>query len=170
VKRLALTPLLVVLGLALAGCAGSGPRSSPVVPASVRTAALPVPAAQAELASKRFNITVTALPDSTAVPVSKKQAEDTALHHPVGSPRTPLGVTATLVSATDSDFAKVATDGTRTPLISDRTVWLVLIPGQRVPIIYPMGKSGPPFSYAATLADLVDANRGKLLLGAALTR
>ena len=168
-KRPALTVLLVVLGLALAGCAGSGPRSSRIVPASDRTAALPFPAAQAELASNRFNITVTALPDSTAVPVSAQQAEDTALHHPVASAKTPPGVTATLVTATDADYATVAADGTRTPLISNRTVWLVLIPNRQVPIIYPIGKSGPP-SYPATLADLVDANSGKLLMGAALTR
>lgn len=120
--------------------------------------------AQAALASDRFNIQVSPLPDASSAAVTEQQAEAIALH---GIPASE-GVTATLVSATDAGGDDtVAADGTLSPVISDRTAWLVLIPGRQVPIVYPMGKSGPP-SHPATIAVLIDADSGDFLLGAAL--
>jgi hypothetical protein len=124
----------------------------------------PFDAAQTALASQ-YRIQVSPL--SAAVAIGEQQAEDTA----VGQLDAvlPPGITATLVDATDSGGdATVASDGTRTPLISNRAAWLVLIPNQQVPIMYPPGKSGPS-SYTATAALLIDASSGDFLLGAALT-
>jgi hypothetical protein len=123
-------------------------------------------AAQTALASGGFHIAVTPLPGSTPAAVTKQQARNTALRH-ANAAAASGAVTATLVSATDYGQAHVATDGTRKLVISNRTAWLVLAPGQQVPIIYPMGKSGPA-TYAATLALLIDANSGALLETAAL--
>jgi hypothetical protein len=123
-------------------------------------------AAQTALASEGFHIVVTPLPRSTPVAVTKQRARNTALRH-ADAAAADGAVTATLVRATDYD--RVATGGTRKLVIANRPAWLVLAPGQQVPIIYPMGKSGPA-SYAATLAELVDANSGALLETAALKR
>lgn len=152
-KRVALLLLLTVTGLALAGCAGSGSHSSLAPPVTFRSAQT--------VLSGRFSLVVSRLPDSTPVGVTKQQAENAALGKTKAA-----GVTATLVRATDTAYAKVVA-GTPTLLISDRTVWLVLIPGQQVPIIYPQGKSGPA-AYAATMAVLIDAKTGHYLEAAAL--
>ena len=123
-------------------------------------------AAQTALASGGFHIGVTPLPGSTPVAVTEQRARSIALRHANGAAANGA-VSAALVSATDYVRAHVAADGTRKLVISNRTAWLVLAPGQHVPIIYPMGKSGPA-TYAATLAELIDANSGALLETAAL--
>ena len=126
---------------------------------SARVRPMSFRAAQTALASAAWHIAVTPVPGSTRVAVSRQQAEDTALRH-ANAAAAKGAVTATLVRATER--AHVAPDGTRTFVISNRTVWLVLAPGQQVPIIYPMGKSGPA-TYAATSAELIDANSGAVL-------
>jgi membrane associated rhomboid family serine protease len=133
--------------------------------ASARQA--PFVAAKTGLASE-YHIRVNALPGSTPVGVAAGRAETVALKHTPGSPAgsIPAGVTATLVDATYAGgYARVAANGTRTPLVLNRPAWLVLIPNQQVPIFYPNGKSGPP-SYTATMAALVDANSGHFILAA----
>ena len=152
--------VMVALALAAALTTGlvAGLWSSPAN-------ALPAPFQPAQTAlSDQYNIDVSPLPDSTQTPVSEQEAQQIALGpHQSMVP----GVTATLVDATDAGGDDLDTGGTRTPLISNRTAWLVLIPGQHVPIIYPYGKTGP-WSYSATVAVLIDASDGTILIGAAL--
>lgn len=153
-RRLALPLLLTITGLALAGCAGGSSHPSVARPVTFKSA-------QTRL-SGQFNVVVSQLPDSTPVKVTKQQARDAAL----GKARA-TGVTATLVKATNTAYSNVVA-GRRKLLISDRTAWLVLIPGQHVPIIYPYGKTGPA-TYKATMAVLIDAKTGQRLEAAALT-
>ena len=70
-----------------------------------------------------------------------------------------------LVKATDTAYGKERPDGTVDLIVSNRAVWLVLVPDQNVPI---HGRQGPPFTYSATLAVLIDANSGDFLKAAAL--
>jgi hypothetical protein len=127
--------------------------------------ALPAPFQPAQTAlADQFNVQVSPLPTSTRVAVSEQRAEQTVLKRYA---KPPTGVTATLVSTTDSDYATSAPTGGLTPVISNRAAWLVLVPGQQAPIIYPMGKSGP-LSYGTTSAVLIDANTGSFLLEAEL--
>jgi hypothetical protein len=126
----------------------------------------PLDTTQAIAALSAFNIQATPVPSSTPVAISEQQAEDTALNH-FGQGTAPIGVTASLVRATDTEYANAAADGTRTPLIPNRTAWLVLIPDRQVPIFAPAGKSDES-TYTATMAVLIDANSGDYLEAAAL--
>jgi hypothetical protein len=132
---------------------------------SVRDALDAFEAAQSSLASDH-NIDVQPLPASLAVAVSQQQAEDVALRQFGVAAGT--SVNAMLVSATANAYAEVMPNGTRTLLVSNRAVWLVLIPNQQVPIHYPRGRTGPPFSYTATLAVFIDANSGDYVMAPAL--
>jgi hypothetical protein len=119
-------------------------------------------AAQSKLATG-YNIHVRPLAASVAVAVSQQQAEAAALNR-VGEVSTP-GVTSFAVSARKGKHPKVSTSG-HAPLIPSGSVWLVLVPDQQVAI---RGRPGPPFSYTATLAVLIDANSGDYLMTAALS-
>jgi hypothetical protein len=69
-----------------------------------------------------------------------------------------------LVSATHTAYGKERPDGTLDLIISNRAVWLVLVPNQQVAI---RGRKRLPFK-AATLAVLIDANSGDYLTAAVL--
>lgn len=138
-----------------------------VVFGSAAARALPAPfnAVQSELSS-RFRIEVTALSAETATSVTESDAESDALSE-FGVASTQRGVVATLVSATDSSFAQTQSDGRSVPVLSNRPVWLVLIPDVQVPITCPPGRQCAS-SYTATQAVLIDAHTGAFLEAAAI--
>jgi hypothetical protein len=155
-RRLAIVAVLAVAVVAAAVVAATWSQPA---------GALPAPFQPAQVAlSSQFGINVSPLPDSTSVALTMDQAEAIVMRRYRSAPP---GVTATLVTATDSQYATVAPTGERTLVISNRAAWLVLVPGQQTPIIYPYGKTGP-YSYATTSAVLIDANTGAVLIEAAL--
>jgi hypothetical protein len=173
-KRLALVLLVSVAGMASAGCASTAKQTS-LLPAP------PFKVAQTMLAGGRRlalrpgakvagvvgglpdkpvpRVVVSRLPASTPVVIAKQWAEA------IARGRDDLrwfGVTATLVRAT-ATTTPAAGGQTRT-LISDRTVWLVLIPDEQA--LAP-GRTGP-FNWTFTRAVLIDATSGDYLGGALL--
>jgi hypothetical protein len=111
----------------------------------------------------QYNIHADPLPSSVEVAISRQQAEAVALPHSDGSPDTNLD--SMLVNATHTAYGKQRPDGTLDLIISNRAVWLVLVPNQQVRSRAP---KNPPAEYSATLAVLVDANSGEYLTAAVL--
>jgi hypothetical protein len=117
--------------------------------------------------ARDHNIDAEPLPASVEVAVSQQQAIDVALRQFPGS--TSTNIDAMLVSATDPAYGEEQADGTLRLLISERAVWLVLLPDHQIPIWGSHGgKKGPPFWYLATLAVLIDADSGEFLKAPAL--
>ena len=111
----------------------------------------------------RYNIHADPLPTSVEVAISRQQAEAVALQHADDSRDT--SPEAMLVNATHTAYGKERPDGTLDLIISNRAVWLVLVPNQQV---RSRGRKSPPVEYSATLAVLVDANSGEYLTAAVL--
>jgi hypothetical protein len=110
-----------------------------------------------------YNIHAEPLGTSVEVAIGRQQAEEVALQRSDGSTATNLD--AMLVSATHTAYGKERPDGTLDLIISNRAVWLVLVPNQQVAI---RGRKRPPFKDSATLAVLIDANSGDYLTAAVL--
>ena len=118
--------------------------------------------ARAQLSSGH-GIEIRVLPTGTKLGVRQSAAVTTALEHFGLSPS--ADVSAFAVAATATNYGDVQPDGTLKLRISDRPVWLVLIPNMEIPQSGPRGRPNPP-SYTATLAVLVDATTGDYLMAA----
>jgi len=110
-----------------------------------------------------YNIHAEPLGASVEVAISRRHAEEVALQQSDRSTVTNLD--AMLVNATHTAFGKERPDGTLDLIISNRAVWLVLVPDQQVAI---RGRKRPPIKDSATLAVLIDANSGDYLTAAVL--
>ena len=112
-----------------------------------------------------YNIHAEPLGTSVEVAISRQQAEEVALQQSDGSTATNLD--AMLVNATHTAYGKERPDETLDLILSNRAVWLVLVPNQRAAS---RGRKRPPFkdSDSATLAVLIDANSGDYLTAAVL--
>lgn len=117
--------------------------------------------AEAELSSVD-DIHLTSLPAGTTPHISQAAAEATALRE-FGLPLT-TSVSAYAVSDTDNAWGTPQSDGTMQLKISNRPVWVVLIPNQTVQANLGSGQGTAP-SETATLAVFVDANTGDFLMG-----
>ena len=110
-----------------------------------------------------YNIHAQPLGTSVEVAISRQQAEEAAVQQSDGSIATNLD--AILVSATHTAYGKERPDRTLELIISNRAVWLVLVPKQPVAS---RGRKRPPSKDSATLAVLIDANSGDYLTAAVL--
>ena len=110
-----------------------------------------------------YNIDAEPLASPVEIAVTRRQAEKVAIQRSDGSAAT--NIDSMLVGATATAYGKERADGTLDLIISNRALWLVLVPDQQVPV---RGPGGPPFTYSATLAVLIDANSGAFLTSAAL--
>jgi hypothetical protein len=119
-------------------------------------------AVQAQLSSGH-GIEICVLPADAHLAVSQSAAVAIALERFGQSSSADVGAFA--VAATATNYGDVQADGTLKLRISDRPVWLVLIPNMEIPQSGPRGRPYPPF-YTATLAVLVDANTGDYLMAA----
>lgn len=158
--RVAAVPLILA---SLTAC-GSGHRAA--APLGHRTAQPPTLNSVRSYLGNCASLVFQRLRKQAGVQVDAHRAETVALHLNKRAPA-PKGVSATLVRATDSTYCTTVPYGHCRLIIDNRPVWLVLAPNQQVPIMYPMGKSGPP-SYWATMATLVDARTGKYIEAAAV--
>lgn len=127
---------------------------------SAGAVASPLDAAQSFLSQydhTQFNL----LPASTPVAVSAQQAETVAFQQQWGAPG--MSVSATLVNATVDGYCNEQADGTCAPIISNRPVWIVMIPNEQVPVPGGPDHAGSD-SITGTVAVLVDANTGAYLM------
>lgn len=148
---------------ALAAC-GSSHRTAATV--GHRTTAPPTLGSVRSFLTSHDNLVWHRLPKRGALPIDARHAEAVVLRRSrKGSARE--GISATLVRATDTVYCTTVPYGQCRRIIEDRPVWIVLVPNQQVPIVYPRGKSGP-LSYWATMATLVDARSGTYLEAAAV--
>ena len=123
---------------------------------------LTLDAAKAKLSSGH-GIDIRVLPTGTDLDVRQSAAVTTALERSGQSPA--ADVSAFAVAATARNYGDPLPDGTLQLRISDRRVWLVLIPNVEIPRSGPRGRPHPHF-YSATLAVLVDASTGEYLMAA----
>jgi hypothetical protein len=112
--------------------------------------------------SSAHGIDVRALPTGTDLVVSQSAAVTTAMEF-AGTQSPAADVSAFAVTATARNYGKVLPDGTLELRISDRRVWLVLVPNFEV---HSRGVSPDPRSYIASLAVLIDGSTGERLLAA----
>ena len=144
-KRAALVPLAAAVLLA-AGCGAS--RKPNAAPPSLRTVR--------SYLEKYDYLHFQLLPPSATVRVGRRQAKDIAFRTGWGAPGMP-GISATLVKGTLGGYCRLEHGKCRL-LVRNRALWIVLVPGQTVPIL---GRQTGPSSYATTIAVLIDANSGK---------
>jgi hypothetical protein len=152
-----LTGTAIAVALAYAVFTAAQAPSAKAVPAPLETA-------QVELANS-YGIDISVPPPGVAVAVSEADAKAAALTRFGQSPAT--SVDAFQVTATDTEYSRTLSDGTQRLIISDRAVWVVLIPNMQIPLTELPGHSGPEF-YTATLAVFSDAQTGDYLLAATL--
>ena len=150
----------VRLAATLAALVAGGATIAVFLSQSAGAVATPLAAAQPYL-SEYDHTQYTVLPVTTAVATTQLAAEAVALNQ-FGYPNTAVSsVSATLVSATVDGYCNEQADGTCPNIISNRPVWIVILPNQQVPLSSAPGHAA---SITGSIAVLVDANSGAYLM------